>query len=368
MTRCVVYDYQIFVLQKYGGISRYFCELAKNFSKSSNLKARIIAPLHYNNYLLQLDSKLVSGFFVPPIRKTVRARHFVNQNITRLALNSLSPEIVHETYYSFSGLASSTSKVVITVHDFIHELFASDYPASDLTTKQKSEAIKRADCIICVSENTRNDLLKFCNVDPKKVFVTHLGCSFNTINFNWPTLEHTHSPYILYVGERQSYKNFIRLLKVYSQHKALKDNFNLICFGGPPFTKEEQNLFLSLNLSTRQIQHISGSDRTLSTLYRNASAFVYPSLYEGFGIPPLEAMAHKCPVVCSNVSSIPEVVGNAGEYFDPYSEESLAHALNHVLYSSERSQVLTQNGLERVKQFTWEKCAKKTHSIYNLLL
>jgi len=108
--------------------------------------------------------------------------------------------------------------------------------------------------------------------------------------------------------------------------------------------------------------------QTLAKLYSQASAFVYPSLYEGFGIPILEAMSFGCPVVCSHTSSFPEVAGNAAEFFDPYDIESIANALEKVLFDSDLTKKLVELGKARVKNFSWEKCAEQTHSIYASLL
>jgi len=138
--------------------------------------------------------------------------------------------------------------------------------------------------------------------------------------------------------------------------------------GGKKFSQDETNLIQSLGLSTNKIRHINGDDQDLARLYRQASAFVYPSLYEGFGIPLLEAMSFGCPVVCSNTSSFPEVAGNACEFFDPYDHDSIAHALEKVLFSTELSKQLVELGKERIKSFSWEKCAAQTYAVYATLI
>ena len=145
-------------------------------------------------------------------------------------------------------------------------------------------------------------------------------------------------------------------------------NFNLICFGGGEFTKAELTLFKELGLKENQIRQCSGDDQLLARLYTSASVFVYPSLYEGFGIPPLEAMSYKCPVVCSDSSSIPEVVGDAGEFFDPYSIESISLAIERVVESNILSNDLIRKGNDRLKLFSWDKCANETLKVYKSLI
>ena len=139
-------------------------------------------------------------------------------------------------------------------------------------------------------------------------------------------------------------------------------------FWGGAFTKKEKELFRSLKIPENKIVQISGNDMLLSSLYSSAEAFIFPSLYEGFGLPLLEAMSADCPVICSNASSFPEVAGNAAEYFDPESEESLIDALENLLFDEVRKKSLIKAGLDRVKCFSWEKCATETEAVYTKLL
>jgi glycosyltransferase involved in cell wall biosynthesis len=124
----------------------------------------------------------------------------------------------------------------------------------------------------------------------------------------------------------------------------------------------------NLGLRPGQLLHKTGDDHVLANCYRNAAALVYPSLYEGFGIPPLEAMACSCPVICSQTSSLPEVVGDAGEYFDPHQEDDMMAAMERVLLSPNRRQDLVAKGLSQCAKFSWNKCAVETLKIYKTLL
>ena len=148
----------------------------------------------------------------------------------------------------------------------------------------------------------------------------------------------------------------------------LNKNYNLVAFGGRPFCKKEITLINELGLSKENVIYKSGDDNILRGLYKRASLFVYPSLYEGFGLPPLEAMSCGCPVVCSNSSSMPEVVGNTATYFDPKSLDSIYIAIVKTLNDKQKIEQLKIKGFKRIKNFEWAKCAKMTLDIYGNLI
>jgi glycosyltransferase involved in cell wall biosynthesis len=363
----IFYDYQVFYSQEYGGISRYFCELATRFSEVDNFTVKIVSGIYVNEYLKKCPSSLLLGFHIPPIANTWRMRLWVNRYLCQLWLNSHQPDIIHETYFYPTKWQSHKSKTVITVHDMLHEKYRDILPKSDEVCSAKFKAIKRADHIICVSENTKKDLIELLDVDPSKVSVVYHGNSLKIFENLTKPQHHIISNYILYVGQRFYYKNFSRFVQAYANSK-IKHDFKIICFGGGLFSKEERDLMIKLGLSEDQVSQISGDDKALADLYSNAAAFVYPSLYEGFGIPLLEAMSLGCPVICSNTSSLPEVAGKAAEFFDPYEPDSMTVALENVLCSSEKAKRLVNLGYERVKNFSWDKCAEETRLIYLSLL
>jgi glycosyltransferase involved in cell wall biosynthesis len=326
-----------------------------------------------NQYLLNCPPGLVLGKYLPFIPKMSRPRNWFNAALSSLYFRStfkrLSPSIVHETYYSTVKLASANTKTILTVYDMIHEKFASLFRHGDRTAFVKASAIKRADQVICISESTRNDLLETLDIHPGKVSVVHLASSFTLDHNVAPKICTKKKPYIIYVGDRGGeYKNFQSLLDAYACSKRLMIDFKILCFGGGSFSSKEKKLIQQIGLSPDNIEQISGDDSVLAFCYRNAAAFVYPSLYEGFGIPLLEAMNCLCPVVCSNTSSFPEVAGDAAEYFDPYNVDSIVHALETVLYSTGRSQELIELGKKRSCRFSWDICAEKTADIYRALI
>ena len=218
---------------------------------------------------------------------------------------------------------------------------------------------------MCISENTKKDLIEYYNVDEKKITVTHLA-SF--IDNNQTIVNKITYPFFLFVGSRKRYKNFRLLLQAFSKLKDIKDNFEIICFGGGKFLKEEINYMKELSLNPAKIKNIQGSDKILVSLYKQAMALIYPSIYEGFGLPIIEAMSCGCPVISSNSSSLPEVYGTAALSFENNSVENLTHCINKISTDKTLRDLLIDKGFQRSKEFSWKKCAKETASVYKKLI
>lgn len=374
----IAYDSQIFCAQTYGGVSRYICEIASRIAKEPGVQVTITAPMHINAYLAHVPPGIVSGFRAP---KMDRFQRNSGVNYPRLALRGLGllmgdwmlramkPDIVHETYFSPFRLGVQRVRRVLTIYDMIHEKFPSSFPRADKTARYKALAADRADHVICISESTRRDAIEILGLPPDKTSVIYLA--FDLMNTAGAYAEElvlpTRDPFLLYVGNRGGYKNFLRLLEAYGTSPQLKTGYKLICFGGGAFHPDELKMMQTLGLDGGQVTQLEGGDQLLAKLYENASAFIFPSHYEGFGIPPLEAMLHDCPVVCSNTSSIPEVVGDAGEYFNPADTESMRAAIKRVVMSDNRRKLLIAKGRERLKCFSWDRCAIETLDIYRKL-
>lgn len=367
----VNFDAQIFGAQTYGGISRQFASLARELALLPGCEPRILAPWHRNAYLESLPPELVRGRRV--------GNTFLPQHLLR-ACSLLGSKLMHATsrghilhqtyYYPFFQLPTATKKV-LTVFDMIQERFPQHLPPNDPIVQWKKRALLEADHIICISHQTRDDLLQ-AHGDAIRVpvSVTHLG--FDALNekalqqgesaFRTETFG-ADVPYLLYVGTRGRHKNFAAVLQAYGNSRQLHTGFRLLCFGGGPFSTEEKHLIAHAGVHDRVFQR-GGDDAVLAACYRHAALFVYPSLYEGFGIPPLEAMSLNCPVACSRISSIPEVVGDAGAYFDPLDVDGIQDTLERVLDSSAQRAELVQRGKARAAAFSWHKCAVETAAIY----
>jgi len=362
----ILYDGQIYASQTTGGINRYFTNIIDRLPQdvyptltSTHRTNKLHYPAHPNLTLQEYRS-----FRPHRISNRVRSQYF------RWLNNSQPFDILHPTYYSLlseQSFSQTRHPLVVTVHDMIHELFADRMDLGGHTIRAKQAAILAADAIICVSENTKNDLLKYYPAAASKTTVTHLASEFSD-DWAYGTEETPNQPYFLYVGSRaEEYKNFNTLLIAFSKAASVNPEV-LLCVVGSPFKDEEQQKIAELKLTDR-IQHYGyASDPHLAKLYRCSTAFVYPSLYEGFGIPPLEAMACGTVVVASNTSSIPEVVGDAGILFDPTSVCDLADILLQLLASSADRDHTIQKGYERTRAFSWEKTAQQTVAVYRSLL
>lgn len=371
----IAFDHQAFTLQKTGGISRYFCRLADHLSDSNdsgvcNVDVGIFAPLYRNQYLQKLPQSIVHGYAITdyPL-KTATVCVTANRLLARKSIKNWQPDIVHETYYSSKIIAPPACPVVLTVFDMISELdlLAKGYSNSELKTTEKYKSVMRADHVICISHSTKKDLMDIFEISSEKASVVYLACDPPENEEACISKESNQRPYLLYVGLREGYKNFTGLLRAISSSQKIMKEFDLVAFGGGNFNAEEQNLIKELGFSVGQVKQLGGEDEVLNNLYKKAAALVYPSIYEGFGLPPLEAMSHQCPVISSNTSAMPEIIAQAGEYFDPCSTENMTAAIEAVVLSSSRTQELINIGLARKKHFTWERCAQETLGVYRAL-
>lgn len=364
----IAFDHQVFTFQSYGGISRYIVHLAKGLL-SLGESVDVLAPLHHNHYLKELPPERVHGFGInifPP--KSTGLIGTINREIASLQARQLQSEILHETYYAARPVKGTFKGRVLSVYDMIHEIFDSEFSPRDATSRFKREAISRADHIIAISHSTKRDLIQLIDVPFDKVSVVHLGFdSFERLKPENKEKSPTR-PFLLYVGNRGGYKNFKSMLKAVASQASLKNAFDIVAFGGGSFNASEKKLINTLGFKPSAVRQIGGDDHVLGGLYNAAAAFVYPSLYEGFGLPPLEAMAHDCPVVTSNTSSMPEVVGAAGEYFNPTDIEAQAQAISHVVYDTLRRRQLIHEGRSRLGHFSWARCAAETRDIYASIL
>jgi len=362
MTLRVLFDSQIFCAQQFGGISRYFTSIAREMWQHQLVTACVVAPWHVNEYAEHLPSGLLRGRRVAlRYRPLARATSLLAGAVANVVKH---PDIVHHTYYYPAPPVRRNTKRVLTVYDMTHEREPSTFSVRDPIARWKAAAVASADHIICISHHTRRDLIELLGVAEHKISVTHLGYDeltpYPPADASTAALER---PYLLFVGARGGYKNFHALLNAYARSPWLRAHFDLLCFGGGPFTSAEADQIVALGVAA-SVRQTGGADAALAHGYQNAAMFVYPSRYEGFGIPPLEAMSLGCPVASSNATSLPEVVGDAAALFDPTDVDAMRETLEATLGSADALARLVVSGRQRSASFSWARCARETEAVY----
>lgn len=361
------FDHQAFAMQSYGGISRYVVALATHL-KQLQQSIRVVAPIHRNRYVRDLPDGTFVGRELnafPPKSGRLIARW--NRAATTCDFKRWKPDLVHETYYAYRSSAPRSTPTVVTVHDMTHEKFPESFNRFDESAAMKRAAVARADHVICISESTKRDLIELLGTPDEKISTVYHG--YDDLPNDGPIIDVARErPYLLYVGSRASYKNFSGLLRAVAASPRLKRDFCVIAFGGGALTGEERSLMARLGLGDDQVLAVRGEDASLGAYYTHARAFVYPSRYEGFGLPPLEAMANDCPVITSNSSSLPEVVANAGVYFSPDDVEQMSHVIESTVYNDATLAELRTLGRERLTHFSWTQCAEDTLNAYRRVL
>ncbi len=266
-------------------------------------------------------------------------------------------------------------KLIVTIHDLIHLEFSKDLNPFAVTYAKTllPIAVRKADAIIAVSEKTKTDLVTKLKVPPKKISVIYHGIDPVFLSDGGRTVpEKKDAPYFIYVGLIKSHKNLGVLLKAFVnlRKKTGMGNLRLRIIGTPDRKQRLVRQWLNTISAEPNITIETGlHDEALKSVYSNALALIFPSLYEGFGFPLLEAMACKIPIIAARATSIPEVLGEySGLYFDPQSESDLEHQMNKILSDNVLKDRLIREGSERLKLFNWNRAAKQTEEIYESVL
>lgn len=366
----ILLDPQIFDQQTYGGISRYYTEIFSILSKKENVE--VVLPIYSsdNAYIKKTDllvknKKLyllydILAFFKISTRSLRRKN---SEKLLKQAFEDNDYDVFVPTYYNPYFLDKIKDKpYVLTVYDMIHELLPQYFVGDSFKVcERKLQLLEKATRIIAVSNNTKKDIVKvYPQIDPDKIVVIYHGNSIKidpTIKVDLP------KDYILYVGARPNYKNFEFLVK--SAEPLLKNDpsLMLIAAGGGEFSDEEAEFIKKFGIEKQVIQRYF-KEEELGHYYQNAKCFVFPSLYEGFGIPVLESMACGCPIILSEHGSFPEVAGDAGIYFDSDSEENLREKIQMLLSNDQLRKQYSEKGLEHVKKFDWKVATEQCLQVY----
>lgn len=352
----IVYDNIVFSLQKSGGISVVWQELL----------SRMMDSLEFDFSFIEYDSNLAN-----PFRNKMdlsKGRVIMKKSFDLLVsryfnpiIKDQEPFIFHSSY--FRTCSNKRAINVTTVHDFIYEYFRTGLPKY-IHSWQKSRAIRHSDAIVCVSNNTKKDLLKFFpEIDESIVHVIYNGVSedyYVIENDEKPQLPFPIGSYLIFIGSRAHYKNFELVVR-----GVAKTNFNLLIVGSKLSEKEMEmvNSYLPNN-KYREVGYLSNKD--LNIAYNYAVALAYPSSYEGFGIPIIEAQRAGCPVIAYNGSSITEVIGETPLLMNELSDETFLSKLE-MLSNKDVVSKIVHDGLENSKRFSWDKMSSDYIYLYKTL-
>lgn len=386
----VLYDYQIYQWLAYGGIARYFYEMMKYFDETGEVEFDLALKYSPNFYLK--NSTFAADKALDPQAMTINDflggknfrgkgrlfslySKFTNNNAVdtfgenrRMSIEAIKAgnfDIFHPTNYDPYFLEHIGNKpFVITFYDLIHEIYP-ELLMWDKSYVPRKELAQRATKVIAISQTTKDDLVKIYDIDPEKIEVIYLASSLDTMQENKDLK--LPEKFLLHVGNREFYKNFYFFVRVFAKLAQSDPELHLVCAGGGKFKPNEIEFFEILGIKDKVI--FAGSDdASIATSYKKALALITPTYYEGFNIPIVEAFTAQCPVIAANSGPSPEVGSDAAEYFDPKDLESMKSTIEKVVYNDQLRQSLIKKGLERAKDFSWEKTAQQTQSLYESIV
>ena len=300
------------------------------------------------------------------------------QVLVPIALRRERVDLFHAPHYVLPPLVHCRS--VVTVHDCIHLMFPQYLPGRMAYANARATiwtATRRADRILTVSEASKADILRCFNVPADKIIVIYNAIDPRFLvepsDGDFARARERYqlaNPFVLYVGNIKPHKNLERLIDAFDRVRRKGfDHLRLVIIGDQISRYQGLRRAVHRHKLHKHVRFLGFvSPETLAVLYRLASVFAFPSLYEGFGLPPLEAMASGTPVLSSNVSSLPEVLGDAALLVDPYSPEAIADGLEQLLSDEALRATLKARGLARAKQYSWEDSVRRVHEIYNEVL
>lgn len=359
----VLFDHQIFSQQVYGGISRYFANIIEKIKNTEEIDP-ITGILYSKNYYLKKNHFTFKEFLFKHLVKKKKSAYEKNTSYSKFLLKRNNFDVFHPTYFDPYFIPYLKKPFVITIHDMIYEVFPHFFPEDDPIPAQKRLVAERADKIIAISETTKKDIIKYLNIHEDKITVIPHGIDLDISKYE--IIEHLPQRYLLFVGSRGGYKNFLFFAEAFKQIIETDDTLYMVLAGGGAVNEEEMAFFNYYGIRQR-IVHISATDAELNTLYKDAICFIFPSLYEGFGLPILEAFKNNCPVLLSNCSCFPEIAGTAALYFDAKSTQSLINQIILLMDNEDTRNMLRVAGKIKLQDYTLEKCTAATINLYKEL-
>jgi len=361
----ILFDHQVFSLQNAGGASRYHYELMRYLASVPGVQADLFLGVH--GCVFPFEELPQERICITRLGGSLRpgvARYIVNELFGNVRLVAKRVDVYHPTLYRRMPLVRAR-RIVVTHHDCVHERFPSLFRNVKQILRAKRRLYARADAIICVSESSRKDLLEFYDVDAAKTRVIYHGLHRLPASATNPARLRPPLPkeYLLFVGSRAPYKNFDNLLRAF-RATGLHKSMQLLVVGGGPLTRTERELAQKLEVVGRLVVFPRPADELLAEAYTAANLLVYPSRYEGFGFPPLEAMAAGCPTLVSNTSSLPEICRDAPFYFDPKDQGSLEAMLLEATHDEKARRLARERGTQVAAQYSWQTCGEQTLALY----
>ncbi len=350
------------------GIGRYLRNLLVHLAQIDRENEYVVFINQENTQTIMQEN-----FLIVPLKPHVPVYSLREHYRLPLKIRKWKLDLIH--YPNFNIPLIQSCPYVVTIHDLIYYLYPDQCPsraAHYYARFMLQYATKHARIIMTDSEHSKRDIMKYFHIPGEKIHVIFPAAdgncsasSFAQARTNIREKYGIAQPYILYVGKHHPYKNIKTLLYAYTTYRNIYDHYQLVIAGRRD--QRQQDLYdtgEALNSGNRIIFTDFVSEYELFDLYRGAKLFVFPSFYEGFGLPPLEAMACGVPVIASNAASLPEVVGDAAIQFDPAKASELADAMQIVLTDTECWNTLQQQGLRRAQHFSWHTAAQQLLRIY----
>ncbi len=367
----ILFDHQAFSLQNTGGITRSFYELVRHLSQVDGVHPETLLGFSSTAWPMREASR-PNGKLMH-WGKRVFSGGMPTYALNELLLNPVALcrgpfDLYHNTLYRFMP-GVRARRYIATHHDCVQERFPELFPDAARIIAAKRKMFRKADRVLCVSESSRADLESFYGVEPGRCTVIYNGVS-PMIRSEDGAVELARAiaqPFLLYVGIRASYKNFDGFLKAFA-HSGLQSTYRLLVLGGGAFSHHEHRLVRALSLEDRIVSVPFASPGLLAEAYAQTRLLVYPSFYEGFGLPPLEAMQSGTPVLVAASPATTEVCGDAALYFDPQSPEDFIHQLKAALQDEPARRDMVAKGLEHVRKYRWDATVEQTLQVYRSLI
>jgi glycosyltransferase involved in cell wall biosynthesis len=362
----IFFDHQKFSTQKFGGISRYFANIIQTIKDDSNFDY-LLGVARSNNYYINQEKQLFNGgLFDKLIQSEYGYRKFkLNEYYCKYLLQKNNFDVFHPTYYDPYFIKNLKKPMVTTIHDMTYEKLPEYFWVKDPLTSYKRISAQRADKIIAISETTKKDLLRFLKVDEQKIEVIYHGIDLEK-PLQFEPIKGLPKDYLLFIGDRGGYKNFYLMLDAYEQISKKNPDIHLVLSGGGKLEGADLEIINRLKLNDK-VHHYNVNDAHLNYLYQQALLFVYPSLYEGFGLPILEAFKAQCPVLLSDTDCFREISADSTAFFSPHSLDDLTHQIENLINNKEKRDTLVTKGNQRLLDFPLSKSMAKTLELYQTL-